>query len=243
MESHSMQGQAICGGILDEMAFMAVIEQSTQVPGPRGQGGRFDQAELVHREAINRRNRSFTTRGISIGTICVLSNTRYQGDFLDRRLKELENRNQPHVYYRRLKRHELRPEDVAAVRRKDTIRVLVGTEQYQTRVLKEDEDVGDAAHVEFIPRHYEYQFRDDPESALRNICGISTGVIRPFIPQRNKIADAFGAARTPEVFVLDKERAVRYCGRIDDQYSVGVSKPRVTRNDLAIALDELLSDK
>ncbi len=59
----------------------------------------------------------------------------------------------------------------------------------------------------------------------------------------NKIADAFGAARTPEVFVLDEERAVRYCGRIDDQYSVGLSRPKVTRNDLAIALDELLAGK
>ena len=29
----------------------------------------------------------------------------------------------------------------------------------------------------------------------------------------NKVADQFGAMRTPEVFVLDQKRTVRYCGR------------------------------
>ena len=40
----------------------------------------------------------------------------------------------------------------------------------------------------------------------------------------NKIADQFGAVRTPEVFVLDADRVVRYWGRIDDQYGVGYQK-------------------
>jgi peroxiredoxin len=59
----------------------------------------------------------------------------------------------------------------------------------------------------------------------------------------NKIADRFGAVRTPEVFVLDQDRNVRYWGRIDDQYGVGFQKPKPTRNDLELALDELLAGK
>ena len=35
------------------------------------------------------------------------------------------------------------------------------------------------------------------------------------------VADAFGAKRTPEVFLLDAGRVIRYHGRIDDQYGVG----------------------
>src|SRR5262245_34419019 len=34
----------------------------------------------------------------------------------------------------------------------------------------------------------------------------------------NAIADKLGALRTPEVFLLDGQRVVRYWGRIDDQY-------------------------
>ncbi len=57
----------------------------------------------------------------------------------------------------------------------------------------------------------------------------------------NRVADQFGAERTPEVFVLDESRTVRYRGRIDDQYLVGLSRDKIRRRDLAIALDELLA--
>jgi thiol-disulfide isomerase/thioredoxin len=57
------------------------------------------------------------------------------------------------------------------------------------------------------------------------------------------VADLFGATRTPEVFVLDKERVIRYRGRIDDQHGIGVSRPEPKRKDLAAALDELLAGK
>jgi peroxiredoxin len=57
----------------------------------------------------------------------------------------------------------------------------------------------------------------------------------------NKVADAFGAERTPEVFVFDAGRIVRYHGRIDDQYGVGSIRNQPRRRDLAAALDELLA--
>ena len=59
----------------------------------------------------------------------------------------------------------------------------------------------------------------------------------------NRLADRLGARRTPEVFVLDDKRRVRYWGRIDDQYEVGVNRDQPTREDLSIAVDELLADK
>jgi peroxiredoxin len=56
-------------------------------------------------------------------------------------------------------------------------------------------------------------------------------------------ADALGAKRTPEVFLLDADRVIRYHGRIDDQYGVGVRREKPTRNDLKEAIDELLAGK
>ena len=62
-----------------------------------------------------------------------------------------------------------------------------------------------------------------------------------------KVADHFGAKRTPEVFVLDRDRVVRYRGRIDDQYGIQRGAPykrnEPQRRDLAVALDELLAEK
>jgi len=57
----------------------------------------------------------------------------------------------------------------------------------------------------------------------------------------NVVANQFGAVRTPQVFVLDQDRVVRYSGRIDDQYLVGVQRPQPTRRDLALALEDLLA--
>jgi peroxiredoxin len=59
----------------------------------------------------------------------------------------------------------------------------------------------------------------------------------------NKLADAIGATRTPEIFLLDRQRDVRYHGRIDDQYSVGVARPEAQRADLELAIEELLAGK
>ncbi len=59
----------------------------------------------------------------------------------------------------------------------------------------------------------------------------------------NRVADQFEAERTPEVFLLDRKRKIRYRGRVDDQYLVGQSRDKVNREDLAIAIDELLAGK
>jgi peroxiredoxin len=57
----------------------------------------------------------------------------------------------------------------------------------------------------------------------------------------NKVADQLGAQRTPEVFLLDADRVVRYHGRIDDQYGVGYSRDEVDREDLAVAIEQLIA--
>ncbi len=59
----------------------------------------------------------------------------------------------------------------------------------------------------------------------------------------NRVADRFGARRTPEAFVLDAERRIRYQGRIDDQFGVGYRGTHPTHRDLADALDALLAGK
>ncbi len=55
----------------------------------------------------------------------------------------------------------------------------------------------------------------------------------------NKVADAYGAERTPEIFVVDAQGVLRYHGRIDNSQDVR----RVKRNDLREALNELLAGK
>jgi len=57
----------------------------------------------------------------------------------------------------------------------------------------------------------------------------------------NKIADQFSAERTPEAFLLDADRKVRYWGAIDDQYGIGFARAKAGKQHSAAALGELLA--
>jgi peroxiredoxin len=109
----------------------------------------------------------------------------------------------------------------------------------------------EALNQEFAPRGVAFVGID---SNLQDSIGdIATyarihGVTFPVLKDlNNELADRLGAQRTPEVFVLDQERVVRYWGRIDDQYGfqtgAGYARPRLVRSDLAEAVKELLADK
>ncbi len=65
--------------------------------------------------------------------------------------------------------------------------------------------------------------------------------------KNNELADKIGAVRTPEVFLIDRDRVIRYWGRIDDQYGfktgAGYVKPKLNERCLANAITETLAGK
>jgi peroxiredoxin len=59
-----------------------------------------------------------------------------------------------------------------------------------------------------------------------------------------KATQALGAKATPEAFVLDGKRVLRYRGRIDDAYTARLKKnPRISREDLKLALEAVIAGK
>ncbi|MCA9174145.1 MAG: redoxin domain-containing protein [Planctomycetales bacterium] len=66
----------------------------------------------------------------------------------------------------------------------------------------------------------------------------------PLVRDRGaQVADSFGAIRTPEVFLLDAERRIRYRGRVDDQYGVGYVREAPTSHELRDAISALLAGR
>jgi peroxiredoxin len=64
----------------------------------------------------------------------------------------------------------------------------------------------------------------------------------------HSVADALGATRTPEAFLLDPAGVIRYHGRIDDQYSFGNTnamyrRPTPSKTELKDAIEEVLAGK
>lgn len=62
---------------------------------------------------------------------------------------------------------------------------------------------------------------------------------KALIDEGHKIADRFGATRTPEVFVIDSSGKLVYHGRVDDSQD----ESKVDKKDLRAALDEVLAGK
>lgn len=56
----------------------------------------------------------------------------------------------------------------------------------------------------------------------------------------NRLADLLGATRVTETFVLDRDFVIRYRGRIDDRYQIGIERRAPGRHDLLEAIQELL---
>ncbi len=94
--------------------------------------------------------------------------------------------------------------------------------------------------VEFIGINSNTQDSVTEMTAFAERNGISFPLLKDL---GNRVADAMGAERTPEVFILDADRKVRYHGRIDDQYGVGYLRDRAERQDVALAVEELLAGK
>lgn len=57
----------------------------------------------------------------------------------------------------------------------------------------------------------------------------------------NLVANAFGAQRTPQVFLFDKDGVLKYRGAIDDQYTYGQRKRKVETEFLADAIKSILA--
>lgn len=58
--------------------------------------------------------------------------------------------------------------------------------------------------------------------------------------ESQEVARAYNAACTPDVFVFDQHRELRYNGRIDDNWK---EPEQVTRQDLRAALDAILEER
>lgn len=188
----AMVGQAIMGGIIDEVNFLSVVQQSKQVVDSSGNGGLFDQAEIAYNTLSRRRASRFHTTGISLGCISVSSSVRYLGDFLDRRINQCVANREPNRFWSRRKTYEvLTPEKYA----KERFKLLIGGRTHSTRILDDDDvegiDYPAGAQTELVPVNYKVQFEADPENALRDVCGIATNSIAPFITKREKLLEAF----------------------------------------------------
>lgn len=81
---------------------------------------------------------------------------------------------------------------------------------------------------------------------IRDMAGQAVDQSIPFLTVKDydfSVVKTLGVSRVPECVVLDQEKIIRYRGRVDDQFRLGGTKPQANRDDLKMAIDEVLAGK
>ena len=228
-------GSNIFGAILDEINFMAVVEQSKNAVD----GGVFDQANEMYNSIVRRRKSRFMAAGGRLpGMVCLVSSKRYPGEFTDR--KQMEARAELartgktgiFVYDRTL--WQIKPEGTYGEKR---FRLFLGDVSRKPCILEEDMEVApaDAASVMEVPDEFRSEFERDILSAIRDIAGSATFALHPYIVNTEAVSKAFGQCQS----VLSVEstdfvasRPVIYPKRI-----IRPDEPRFAHVDLGLTGD------
>ena len=239
-DEDAILGEAIIGGIIDEINFMNVVLKSKKAEVSTGRAGMFDQAQIVHGTMMRRKKGRFIYQGPQIGVICTSSSTRYKGDFTDKRKAQVVRHSESNVYIYDKPQYEVWPQDRYCG---EKFRLLVGNDIVSdTRILKEGETVPEGSLVLNIPVEYLSDFQRDPHSSLRDVCGLSTSSISPFFKRRFKLYEAItlGEEEHLESF-LEKDNVIL---GIDDMprvkfghYCANPSRPRYVHIDLSTTGD------
>ena len=221
-------GQNVIGGVIDELNYMAVVENSKQSVD----GQTYDQAIEVYNSISRRRKSRFMSHGVLPGILCLVSSRRYPGQFTD--LKEEEAKNDPTIYVYDKRVWDIKPEDFEDG---GWFRVFVGDEFRRPRILEEGEEVQeqDEYLVHSIPDVFRTDFERDLINALREIAGVSTLARYPFMMDTDAVTSCFG--RTPSVFSVERANLVTEPVRLSLAEIKEPHLPRFAHVDLGLTSD------
>lgn len=182
-------GQNVIGGVIDEMNFMAVVENSKA----NMDGGTYDQAIALYNSIARRRKSRFMAQGKLPGLLCLVSSKRYPGQFTDKKeeesKREIDRTGKTTIYVYDKRTWDIKPEGSFSG---NWFMIFIGDESRKPRILDDGEEMKlEEAHLYMeIPEEYRNEFETDMMNALRDIAGVSTLATHPFITDRESISTA-----------------------------------------------------
>lgn len=239
-DEDAILGEAVIGGGIDEINFMQVVQRSKKAEVGTGRAGLYDQAEQIHHRMVSRKKGRFQRpdRFPMIGIVFPSSSTRYKGDFTDKRkaFKKAQGDKADNIYIYDRKQYEVVPADRFSG---ETFRLVIGNEvHHDTRVLRDDEEMPHGAYIEHVPVEYLEDFLNKPHDSLRDVLGISSNALSPFIKTRYKVMECVEAGREIglESFLRKDNVVLGVDGMpqvIDGHYCANPSRPRYVHIDLS----------
>jgi hypothetical protein len=176
-------GLNVLGAILDEGNFFD-RQQGKQA---QEQWGNRDKARAIYDQLVRRWKSRFQRAGRLPGMMILISSKRTKDDFTARRI--IEAKDDPEVFVRDYCLWSVRPEAFG----KGYFPVLVGNAVTPSKILSSEEvpavkaKLQDGMLIVDIPEEFRSDFEADLDGAIRDVAGVETVSISPFIQQRDKI--------------------------------------------------------
>jgi len=191
VRSADAMGRDVFGGIIDETDFMegSVLRSGSGLKKP----GEKPFAELLH-ESITRRMKSrYDVAGVLPGKLLLSSSARHKTSFTNKRIGLVAN--EPHVFCRDYAIYDVKPAENFSKKR---FWVMVGTERIRHRILTKVEYkamgvmerqslIEQGCRFIRVPENFRSDFESNIEDAIRDVAGVVTVALSPFIQLQDKI--------------------------------------------------------
>jgi hypothetical protein len=190
---NSVLGLNVIGGLLDETNFMR--RRKSKDP-------RFnleDHASVLYNAMMRRMKSRFGRKdGKTPGTLYVVSSKQTHDDFTAKRINA--SLTDPSVFVRDYSLWDVKPDIYYSG---DWLHVVVGNEQSPSRIIGIDEDpvqvqkgLPEGCLLLKVPEDYRGDFESDLEGSIRDLAGVATVSVSPFIQRREKLLQAIEPDRS-----------------------------------------------
>jgi hypothetical protein len=194
------------GGVLGLNVISSLMDEQNFLPQPKRKNtpanmGYQDRAATLYNSIKRRMTSRFRRYGKLPGMLFLVSSKRTVQDFTNRRVREAIASNDPTVFVRDYALWDVKPEEYYATSK---FWVLAGNEQVPSRILTETEEseidklretLPEGTVLIQAPEDFRGDFDRDLEGSLRDIAGVATVAISPFITRREKLLEIVDKTR------------------------------------------------
>lgn len=186
-------GLNVFGAIMDEGNFM----EGNRTGASQAKWGNRDKAQALYDQLVRRMKSRFMKSGKLPGMMIVVSSKRTKDDFTAKRIREAKD--DPDVFCRDYATWDVKPDTYS----KEKFTVLVGNESVPSKIVPPEEvpamrekaaQIDGLVLVE-VPEDFRQDFENDLEGSIRDIAGVETVSVSPFLAQRDRIEACVDKAR------------------------------------------------
>lgn len=191
-ETNSAVSLNVIGGVIDEVNFM---DSPHNKAVSAGRVDSLSTAEGLYSSLHYRVKSRFQSTNRSLGMLFIVSSKRLKTDFTEKQIQM--DMDDPKVFVRDHNLWEVKP---GQYMNSDWFSVLVGSDLTRSRILNKNETMSkteeeNGCYVIEVPEEFRKDFEFNVDRSLRDLAGIPTEAINPFIGRRDLIMDTVNHER------------------------------------------------